>query len=80
MAPSQLVIDTNLCFVYTYHGQQDKVNNCSSGLAQCNADQECRLCYSSFMTDLVLLAEQSSDLSFEAKEKGCHINGQLAAE
>ena len=86
-------VNPNVCFLLNSAGLQNPVNvcdNCTSGPAQCNTDQECQVTVFAYkdsddnyniMTDLVLFVpgEDSFDLSFEAKEKGCYINTTFLA-
>ena len=89
---SQDKVNPNVCVLLNSAGLQNPVKacvNCSSGPAQCKTDQECQVAVFAydadnnytFITDLVLLApgEESIELSFEAKEKGCYINATFLA-
>ena len=84
-------VNPNVCVLLNSAGLQNPVktcDNCTSGPAHCDTNQECQVAVFSYeldnnynvMTDLVLLAEESiDDLSFEAKEKGCYVNATFLA-
>ena len=83
-------VNSNVCVLLNRTGLQNPVkicDNCTTGPAHCNTDQECQVAVFGFMADnnynvmtnLVLFARESLDLSIEAKEKGCYINTTLLA-
>jgi len=78
-----------VCFLLNSAGLENPVkvcDNCTSGPAQCNTNQECQVAVFAlehdnnidFLTDLVLFISEEEhfdfEMSFEAKEKGCYIN------
>merc|ERR1719341_657498 len=85
-------VNPNVCFLLNSAGLQNPVkvcDNCTSGPAQCNTDQECQVavftCSDSddnynYMTDFLFVpGEDKFDMSFEAEEKGCYINATFLA-
>jgi len=87
-------VNPNVCFLLNSAGLQNPVkvcDNCTSGPAQCNTNQECQVAVFAlehdnnidFITDLVIfISEQEHfhfEMSFEAKEKGCYINTTFLA-
>ena len=82
-------VNPNVCVLLNSVGLQNPVttcDNCTTGPAHCNTDQECQVAVFSYVTDNNynvmtdwVFAEESIDLSIEAKEKGCYINATLLA-
>merc|ERR1719234_393067 len=82
-------VNPNVCVLLNSVGLQNPVtncDNCTTGPAHCNTDQECQVAVFGYITDNNynimtdwVFATESTDLSIEAEEKGCYINATLLA-